>query len=171
MSKPTLELKHIVEQTKELEKIETFRLGVITKVDTVGGQIWVEYDGNPYREPLVAKLGTPWLTIDKLIQFIDRVDSVKLDFLEGDPAKPVIRDLFYSLDEINRSGSDPLTDKKIEIVADEIILRGKTKIIIECGDARTIYLAEGNEIIEEADQIDSSANKNNRMKGGKILLN
>ncbi len=133
--------------------------------------VWVDYDGNPFAKPLIAKLGTPAISRDELIDFIDRIESVKINFNDGDPAQPIIRDLFFSVSELKEDTSDQLKNRVVEIEADEIILKATKQVIIQSGEARTTYKADGAEIIEEADQIDSSAKLNNRIKGGSILLN
>ena len=164
-------LKCVVSQTKELEKIESFRLGTIIKMDLEKNCIWIDFEENPSTKPLLAKLGTPWVSDDELNLFKNRIDTVKLEFLDGNPLKPIIRDLYFSVNEMNKSKSNPLKNKIIEVEADEIILRGRKQIIIQSGDARTVYKAEGAEIIHEAEEIDSSASTSNRIKGGTILLN
>ncbi len=166
-----IELEKIIYRASELDKIEDTRFGTLVKMDTEANKIWVDFEDNPYKKPIVAALGTPWITAEDLHQFADCVESVILSFNEGNLGKPIIRDLFYSLNELNRRKIGLSEGSKIEIEADEIVLKGRTRVTIECGDARTVYRAEGNEIIEEADQIDSSANKTNRIRGGKILLN
>lgn len=72
---------------------------------------------------------------------------------------------------MNRSDSKALEDKRVKVEADEITLKGKKQIIIQCGETKTIFRADGSRIIQEADQITSSANVNNKIKGGSVCLN
>jgi len=171
MKKTDSALNTILTRTNELEPIEGFRLGTIVKMELEQNRIWVDYDGNPSEKPHLARLGTPWITSEELNLFYHKIDSVKLEFLNGNPTKPIIRDLFYSTNEINRSKSNWLADKVIELEADEIILRSSKRLVLQCGSTKTVYDAERGEITQEADQIKSSANKNNRVKGGTVLLN
>jgi hypothetical protein len=164
-------LKSIVSQTKELERIDSYRLGTIVKVDLEKNGIWIDYKDNPLKKPVLAKLGTPWVGSEELTFFINRADEVKLEFLNGDPTHPIIKDLFFSVNQMNSSQTKPANTKVMKIEADEIVLNGHQRIVIQSGNARTIYRAEGSQIIQEAEQIESTAVSENRLKGGAVLLN
>jgi hypothetical protein len=171
MKKPISTLNQIVTRTKALERIESFRLGSIVKTVVEKNQIWIDFDENPFRKPILAKLGSPWISSDELKLFLDKVDSVKLEFLDGNPSQPIIRDLFFSVNDLNRAKVNPNENKVIEVEADEIIFKGRKQITLQSGNAKTILKAEGSEIIQEADRIDSSVETNIRIKGGTVLLN
>ncbi len=64
-----------------------------------------------------------------------------------------------------------MKDQIVRIKAKEIILEGEKRVVIKSGDSKTIYQAEGGELIEEANQIESSARITNRIKGGSIAIN
>lgn len=101
----------------------------------------------------------------------DMIKHLQLTFTDGNPAKPVIRDVLYSalsLRKLKQSGSQT---RKVHIKAEELILEGSTKVTIRCGEAQTTYLAKDNQIIEEAEKIDSSATLTHKLKGGTIALN
>lgn len=164
-------LKQIICQTRALEKIEGSRLGKLVKVDLEKNQIWIDYEGNPFSKPLLAKLGTPWVSNDELKLFNDRIDAVKLEFSDGNPTQPIIRDLFFSVSAMNRSKSQPLQKKVLVIEAEEIIIKGHKQVTIQSGNAKTVYQSEGAVITQEAEQIDSAADTNLALKGGSILLN
>ena len=164
-------LTSIVTQTKELDRIDHSRFGTIVKLDSENNLIWVDYDGNPLEKPVLAALGTPWINREDLTRFINRVDKVKLDFLDGNPSKPIIRDLLYSLNQINSSDSDSFTQDLLEIKADEIILKANKQITIQCGNTKTVYNANRSEITHEADEVESKGHRNNKVKGGTIFLN
>ena len=117
----------IIDHSKELNKIHGYRLGTITTIELTKNRIWVDFPDNPFNKAILAQLGTPWISSDELTVFRDKVDCVKLEFLDNNPAKPVIRDLFYSVNQLNRSGSKPFEDKVVEVEADRIILKGKKK--------------------------------------------
>lgn len=164
-------LTKIVDQSIELSGIQGYRLGTIVTIDITKNSIWVDFPDNPFNKPILAQLGTPWISSDELTMFRDKLDCVKLEFLDSNPAKPIIRDLFYSVNQLSRSGSKPFEDNVVEVEADRIILKGKKEVIIQCGETRTIYQAEGSEIVHEAEQIQSSAKTVNRVEGGSILFN
>lgn len=168
MNKP---LENILSQTQELERIEPFRLGTLVRIEPEHNRIWVDYTDNPFNRPVLAKLGTPWVTGEDLIQFQDKVDSIKLEFEGGHPSKPIIRDLLFSVTEMKRSKTDFLKDRVLAIEADEIVLTGKKRVSIICGDTKTIFDARSSEITQHAKQISSTATTSNRIRGSSILLN
>lgn len=164
-------LNHILQQTRELEPIGTYRLGTIVKLEPNTNQVWIDYEGNPLAKPLPARLGTAWIGYDELNQFKDKIDSVKIEFLDRHPAKPIIRDIFFSVNAMNRSTLNRFTNKVLEIEADEIILKGNKQITIQSGDAKTVYKAKGAEIVQEANLIVSSADKDHKIHGGTVRIN
>lgn len=163
-------LKQVLTQTKVLESIEGSRFGTITKIDN-DQKIWIDYAGNPYFKPVLAKLGTPWIEMDELKLFQNRIEAVKIDFMDGNPAKPIIRDLLFSAVDVNRSNSKCLKNDVLEIEAGEIILKGQKKVTIKCGNVQTVYEAESSEITQKADTVNTEARINNKIKGGTIHLN
>ncbi len=153
---------------KETQKIETNRKGWITKVDEKNNAVWVDYENNPSASPQLAQLSNPWITLENLKMATKENSVVQIDFENGDASKPVIRDLFYSITDVDRK---PIENRVIRIEAEEIILSGRKRVVIQSGNAKTTYIANGGELIEEADQIDSSADLNYRIKGGTVLIN
>ncbi|MBU2510298.1 hypothetical protein KJ966_03135 [bacterium] len=171
MSNNPLEQKSAVMIKKEAEKLETNRIGWIEKVDEVKGLIWVNYEKSPSQTPLLAKLANPWISIQHLKEAILRKAVAQIDFEKGNALKPIVRNLFYSVAEEKKSPQSSAENKIIHVKADEIHLIGRKKVVIQSGNARTTYIADGGELIEEAEQIDSCADLNHRIKGGAVLIN
>jgi len=157
--------------TKELDRIDTTRLGWIKKLDAETNTIWVDYERNQAQVPLPAKLANPWISWKDLMEAISKEATARIDFEDGNPLKPIIRDIFYSISAIKETHQQSTKKRVIHIEAEEIILKGNKRVVIQSGKAKTTYIAEGGELIEEAEQIDSSASKNQRIKGGKVFLN
>lgn len=155
----------------ELELICQSRLGWITKVDEKKDAIWINYQGNPLQVDLLALLGTPFLTLENLKDAESKNMSVEINFKNNDPQKPIIRDIYFSVAELNKKGQQAPKNKTLYIQADRIVLDGTTEVIIKSGDAKTVYQADGNKISDEADRIDSSAKGSNKIKGGIVKVN
>ncbi len=156
---------------KELKKIDSTRLGRIVRIEEPTDSIWVDYENNPTQEPLPARLANGWIGFEDLQEAMKRKATVQVDFEQGNPLKPVIRDIFYSISSLKKQTKQAATKQVIRIEGDEIVLSARKKIIVESGNVRTTYLAEGGELITEADQIDTYANKNQKLKGRNLFFN
>ncbi len=156
---------------KELKPIDSTRLGRIVKIEEGTGLIWVDYENNPTQAPLPAKLANPWIEFDDLQEAIKRKATAQIDFEQGNPLKPIVREIFYPVSSLKKQPKQPATNQVIRIEGDEIILSARKKIVVESGNVRTTYLAEGGELITEADQIDTCANKNQKLKGRNLFFN
>lgn len=154
---------------REPGKIEACRIGRIARIDLQNDAIWVDYEGNPAHRPIVAKLANSWIKLDDIQQAIDRKAKVQVDFEQGNPARPVIRDIFFSISDLKNENET--RDQSISIEAEEIIFSAKKRLVIQCGDTKTEYNAGTGEFKLQAKKITSSADKSHRIKGGAVLVN
>lgn len=171
MMKKSVELCRIVSATKEPKPIETFRMGRIVKLDKERDLIWVDYDGNPFQKPLQAKLGTADYGFGQLEAILSKTHSVQIEFIQGDPALPIIREIFFSASMIDLTRNRYSEERVLTLEAEEIVLKGTKRVVIQSGEASTTYRAEGAEIIQDADLVYSSANLSNQIKGGRVVIN
>lgn len=153
------------------EKIEGFRYGKILEIDEATNTIWVDYADNPLKEQLPAKLASPYLTLDNLREASLRPSIVQLEFIEGDPAKPLVRDIYFSLADQAKEKREEIIEKTVHLKADRIILEGESEVIIKSGNVRSIYKSEEATLVEKADNIRSKARLNNKVQGGAVLIN
>ena len=157
--------------TNNAEKITGFRYGKILGIDEENDIIWVDYAENPLKERLPAKPGCPFLTLDNLKEASLRPNIAQLEFIEGDPGRPLVRDIYFSLADQAREKREEIIKKTVHLKADRIILEGKSEVIIKSGKVKSVYNAEDGKLVEEADDIRSSARINNRVQGGSIVIN
>ena len=159
-------------QVKEVEHIKTSRFGRITRFDEKSGTIWVDYQGNPFNRHLIAELSNPLVTIEHLKAAIQRDAKVQIDFMHHDPAKPIVREIFFTPEHaVSNDQPASLEDKQLIIEADRILLSGKSEVVIQCGNARTVYSAKDGSLIEEADRVQSSARVTHKIRGGTVDVN
>ncbi len=159
---------------RKFQNIDTSRLGWIKRVDEKNKTVWVDYEKNPTGALLPAKISNPWITFKILKEALTQNNVTHIDFENGDPQKPMIRDIFFTLadrKEEMEMEKIPKSPKCLHLEADEIILTGRQRIIIQSGNAKTVYNAKGGELIDEAEQIDSNADFNHRIKGGNVIIN
>lgn len=171
--KPKVNITQIVEKTRQItrESVISDRLGKLVRLDVENNRIWVDYDDNPFDKPVLALLGNANLTFENFKEQENVISWLQLRFINGDLTQPVIRDVLYSASCLNRKKDTSPEHQKLHVKADEIILEGKTRITLKCGQTQTTYTADRNEIVEVADQIDSTARINNKLRGGKVSLN
>lgn len=171
--KRKVNITQVIEQTRTAneKKITTIKLGTLIELSLKQDLIYVDYEENPLRTPLIAELANPNLTLEDLEHSQNTIKYLQLEFLNGDPAKPLIKDVLYSAASLKQPQKHPLENQSIHIKADEIIFEGNTKIVFKSGKVETSLIAEGNRIVEKADTIDRSATYTHKLKGGSISLN
>jgi hypothetical protein len=156
---------------KALETFETCRIGWIKKLDREHKTVWVDYEHNPAQRPIVAKLVNAWISFAELESALQRQAKVQIGFENGHPLKPVIRDIFYSLEERLQPEEIPTTERVVRIEAEEIILSAQKQIVIESGATQTVYDAKTGTFTVKAKTIETTADKSHRIKGGAVLIN
>lgn len=166
-----IELTTLIVESDRNKKITGFRYGKILDVDENSDTIFVDYAENPLKERLRAKLASPYLTLDDLKEATHRPAVVQLDFIEGDPSKPLVRDIYFSLADQVREKKEEIVEKTVHLKADRLILEGTTEVIIQSGGVRSVYKASEGKLTEEAEKIRSSANRSHRIQGGSVLIN
>lgn len=158
-------------RVQELEQITTCRIGWIKKIDLETKSVWVDYEQNPSQRPLIAKLANRWITEEELEGAIERNAKVQIDFEQGHPLKPVIRDIFYSLCDLAAPIEKSSLKQSLAIEAEEIVLTGRQRVVIRSGETKIIFDGQTGEITMEGRKIDATASKTHRIKGASILVN
>jgi hypothetical protein len=164
---PTADLAQIV-AFKET-KIAHRCVGNIVEVDPATKIVRVDFEGNPYKRPLQAMLGRPFM-LEDLTKALDYVLDVRLDFEDRNAAKPIITDIYYSIMNDHRP-EEAFVDRDIVIKGRRIILEGNDKIVIKSGGAVTVYDAKSDGCVTKAKNVSSTATQTNRIRGGNINLN
>lgn len=154
-------------------KLEGPRIGRLVKIDS---DIWIDYQGNPFKRPLLARLEKRF-GLDQLKAALELERDLKLEFIGGDPSMPVISQIYYSLlDEVTfktkeeNKTQEIIKAKKIVLDAEEIELKGSKRVIIRSGKSKIILDSLGR-LVQKAGDIVNRARKNNKIKGGNIHIN
>lgn len=171
--KQKVNITQVLEKTESVQKqkIESSRLGWITTLDLKNNMIFVDYEENPLHKPVEAVLADPRLSLEDLGESEHMIQHLHLKFLDGNPAKPMIKDVLLSTVSLSIQRKNSRIQKEIHIKADRIVLEADTEVAIKCGKTQTTYFAEGNRILQEADSIDSSATLFQKIRGGKVDVN
>ncbi|MCP3922871.1 MAG: hypothetical protein GY714_09825 [Desulfobacterales bacterium] len=82
---------------KSKEVIERF--GKIIEID--GKNVWVDFDGNPMKSPVMAEYDCPHLSIQDLEEVVNSVDVIKIEFKDLALKKPVIKNIYFSIEVVN----------------------------------------------------------------------
>ncbi|MFG6246976.1 hypothetical protein, partial [Vibrio diabolicus] len=89
------------------------RFGIIVAINESTGSVRVDFDGNPFKQPLTARLGRGFRRSELRLAIDNRL-SCRIEFLNDDLSLPLVTDIFFSI----------LDD------SDEFVLRAK-KMVIE----------------------------------------
>ncbi|MCP3927406.1 MAG: hypothetical protein GY714_33020 [Desulfobacterales bacterium] len=153
-------------ETKAEEYLEKITIqatyGKIIRIED--DEIWIDFDNNPDTTPVIAKLGCLHISFDELEKSVELVESVKIDFEDGDTQKPVIRDIFCSISKLREQN-----DEEINLTAKKIVLNAETEIQLTCGNSTVVLNKK--EIFNESDNLVSTSRNSNRIMGADIQLN
>lgn len=178
------ELRKVEEETLtySAKKISGSRIGRLVEIKA-NGEVLVDFEENPFPDPLAARLGKPF-HLDDLKQALELNRDLRLKFIDGNPKLPVIQNIYYSiLEEVTKETSEiedeqlfnededllEINSRKLIFNADEIILRSSGKIKLEAEEDIS-FNSMGN-LIQRAKNILSSANLFNRIKGSNVDIN
>ena len=98
----------------------------------------------------------------------EQVNYIMVEFENDDLSSPIIRDIFYSvLDE--KSNQDSKED--VVIRAKNLKLEATDKISIQCGNTKIDLNSTSRGLELKGENVTSTANNRNRIRGGHISLN
>lgn len=171
--KQKVNITQVLEKTETVhtQKIENSRLGWITRLDLHHNMIFVDYEDNPLHTPVEAVLADPRLSLEDLKDSREMIQHLHLKFLDGNPAKPMIKDVLLSTVSLNIQKKKSSEPQQLHIKAEEIILEANRKVTIKCGDTHKTFLADEKRIIEEAEKINSHATLTQKVRGGNVSFN
>ncbi|WP_300667624.1 DUF6484 domain-containing protein [Desulfoluna sp.] len=145
-------------------------VGHIVGMEREDNAVFVDYEGNPSKKPVIAKLGRPFMLKD-LQNAIARSLDVRLDFENHDPGRPVVTNIYYSILDSNDEAEKDLSTKEIRVHGKRIVIEAETEIVIRSGEASTTYTAKNGRLVSEGVEILSEALHANKIKGASIALN
>ncbi|MCP4296544.1 MAG: hypothetical protein GY786_13150, partial [Proteobacteria bacterium] len=127
------------EKNEPKAQINDICCGRIVKIDFENDIIWVDHNNNSSGRPIAAELASPFVTLKHLKRTSFIANKVQLDFKNGDPLQPVIRDIFFSINDLELNKDRKIVEETLHIKADRIILEGASEVIIRSGDVKTTY--------------------------------
>ena len=101
-------------------------------------------------------------TIELCEADVDR--EVVVVFEGGDPQKPII------LGRVLGSPCAPAEPLRVQVDAEQLVLSGRERIVLECGDA-SITLTRAGKVLIRGHYVQSRATGVNSVKGGSVELN
>ena len=130
------------------------------------GAPMVDYEGNAFAKPLLAKTTTP-------LQAADIGREIALVFEEGDGARPLV------IGPLLRPGMAAATDtdapakktvSEVKVDGKRMAFTAEEEIVLSCGES-SITLTQAGKILIRGKYILSRSSGVNRIKGGSIQLN
>ncbi len=121
----------------------------------------VDFEGNPFEAPLLAKLGRAFRK-NEIELAINTGLSCRIDFINGDVRFPIVTDIFFSLLSSHES---------LILRAEKIVIEASKELIVQSGETKTRYSGTDNRITTEAKYVTSQAQKAHKIQGGTISIN
>lgn len=155
-------LQQSVELTDQTQACVFFpRFGHILTFSASPDSVNVDFEGNPFNQPVPAKLGRAFRQHEIELAITNAL-SCRIDFINGDVSLPIVSDIFFSL----LTDSDPLI-----LRADNIIIEAAKELIIRSGETQTRYSARDARITTTAKYLTSQAEKAQKIQGGTVAIN
>lgn len=120
-------------------------------------------------EPHLRVHGRDDLLIARTLVALGHADlsrEVAIDFINGDPSRPLILGLVHSL----RAPADQGEPVEITLDGHSVVVGAKQQLSLQCGKASITLDADGRVVIKGA-QILTQASGSNRIRGASIQLN
>ncbi|KLN63049.1 MULTISPECIES: hypothetical protein [Vibrio] len=160
MEKHSIQVQTITEQQAESTACFS-RFGTIVAINQSTNSVRVEFEGNPFNQPLTARLGRAFRS-SELQMAIDNQLSCRIEFLNDDLSLPLVTDIFFSiLDE----------SEEFTLRAKKMVIETEQELIVKSGDTQTRYSGRDGRITTKAKYVTSQAEKAQKIQGGTIAIN
>ena len=136
------------------------RIGWIVEVHPEKNRVKVDFEQNPFSQPLWASIGRAF-TQSEIFMAIDNKLDCRLSFLSDDLTMPILVDIYVSL----------LEEQELVVKAKKITLHAEEEVVIGSGATQTKFSGTDGRITTTAKHVTSSAERMNKIQGSKIKLN
>ncbi|MDW1813893.1 hypothetical protein R7O11_33080, partial [Vibrio sp. Vb2362] len=116
------------------------RFGRIVAINESMGSVRVDFDGNPFKQPLTARLGRGFRR-SELQMAIDNRLSCRVEFLNDDLSLPLVTDILFSI--LDDSDEFVLRAKKMVIETEQ-------ELVVKSGETETRYSGRDGRITTKA---------------------
>jgi len=136
------------------------RIGWIVEVHPEKNRVKVDFENNPFSQPIWASLGRAF-TRSEIFMAIDNKLDCRISFLSEDLTIPTLVDIYISL----------LEEQELVVKAKKITLHAEEEVLIGSGEAQTKFSGTDGRITTTAKHVNSSAEKIQKIQGSKVKLN
>ncbi|NVD06228.1 hypothetical protein FCU94_04800 [Vibrio sp. JPW-9-11-11] len=137
------------------------RFGTIVAINKSTNSVRVEFEGNPFNQPLTARLGRAFRS-SELQMAIDNQLSCRIEFLNDDLGLPLVTDIFFSILE---------ESEEFILRAKKMVIETEQELIVKSGETQTRYSGRDGRITTKAKYVTSQAEKAQKIQGGTIAIN
>ena len=136
------------------------RIGWIVEVHPEKSRVKVDFENNPFSQPIWASLGRAF-TRSEIFMAIDNKLDCRISFLSEDLTIPTLVDIYMSL----------LEEQELVVKAKKITLHAEEEVLIGSGETQTKFSGTDGRITTTAKHVSSSAEKIQKIQGSKVKLN
>ena len=137
------------------------RFGTIIGINESLDSVRVDFEGNPFGQPISARLGRNFKKAELQLA-IDNRFQCRIEFINDDISLPMVTDILFSI----LDDSDELVLK-----AKRIVIEGEQEVMVRSGDTETRYSGRDNRVTTKAKYITSQAEKAQKIQGGTVAIN
>ncbi|PKF50037.1 hypothetical protein [Enterovibrio nigricans] len=152
----------LFENEEQADKSACFpRFGHIVSLNETRDSVKVEFEHNPFGQPLSAKLGRAFRKAEIEMAIASHL-TCRIEFVNNDIGLPVVTDIFFSM-----------LDDSDEVVlrANKLVIDTSQELVVKSGETETRYSGRDNRISTKAKYVTSQAEKAQKIQGGTISFN
>ncbi len=148
-------------EQREADVASCSRFGTITAINESLDSVRIDFEGNPFGQPISARLGRQFKKAE-LQAAIDNQFHCRVEFINGDVSLPVVTDILFSiLDDAD----------ELVIKAKKIIIEGEQELIVKSGETQTRYSGRDARVTTKGKYVTSQAEKAQKIQGGTVAIN
>ncbi|WP_039977416.1 hypothetical protein [Vibrio jasicida] len=145
----------------ETSPVELYsRTGWVNEVHPDHRHVKVDFEGNPLGQPVWAVLGRLFTKADLQLAIDHRLDC-RIEFVAGDIYTPMLTNIYSSL----------LDEELIVLRAKKMVIQGEESITLRSGETQVAMIAKSGTVKTTAQNINTSADKLQKIQATKVRLN
>ncbi|GEM75146.1 hypothetical protein [Vibrio sagamiensis] len=160
MEKQTLTTEIITQEQAETSACFS-RFGKIISINPSTATVRVDFEGNPFKKPLTARLSRLFKR-EELQIAIDNNMHCRIEFLDNDISLPVVTDIVFSM---------LVQPEEFIIRAKKMVIETEQELIVRSGETETRYSGRDGRVITKGKYVTSQAEKTQKIQGGTVAIN
>ncbi len=158
ISKQVLDNPAIEQQAAESACFSRF--GFISSFNNSNDTVKVDFEGNPFLQPISAKLGRSFRKAEIEMAIKSKLNC-RIEFINHDISLPMVTDIYFSM----------IDSEEVVLRLNKLTIETDQELILKSAETETRYSGRDGRITTRAKYITSQAEKAQKIQGSTIAFN